>query len=670
MEWSEDDVEFEPRMGKSGRGRRSNLAQIRTAISITRRSLKSQIRSPRVRQTGVRAHFVRGAKSRPPPVYAAQRRVVVKVRYVGHGAGRGASLRTHVSYLAREAKGQKSAVEPVLEKGQGDELRKSVDYLGREGRAVQHGLSFFNQRENDLNASAVTSGWVHDTRHFRLIISAEDGAELGDLKPFIREVMANLEARLGTNLEWVAVNHHDTDNPHTHVLLRGRRSNGEELFIPSKLISSGIREHAQDVVTRVLGPRLGVDLVRERGREIREVGFTSLDRELMAQVQRGNDEVARPDLVARLEQLERWDLARNDGSGWRLANELPRRLKAMKEFTEVEQSVAHLKGRGAKALLAADAKTPAMGELVVGRLEDEFGDNFLAVVETGINELRYARFDRADDLAALADAPLGAVVTFEPVVARPRPSDEAVARVAARAGGVYSANLHAQVEPRVDAGLVAANVRRLEAMRRAGFVQRRPDGVFAIGPDHLDRALQFETQLVAKAPVSARVVSYWTLSEQITALGPTHLDRVLAGEELAPKGDGAFARRYAMALQQRRLYMIEQGWMGEADHRLSPSVLRKLATNEREHLARQLSAELGRTVSPETSRSIRGVYSRRVDLAQGRVAVILGAREAHIVPWRPALERFAGREVEGLLRGRTLSWGLVRNLGPDLPPMT
>jgi hypothetical protein len=207
-------------------------------------------------------------------------------------------------------------------------------------------------------------------------------------------------------------------------------------------------------------------------------------------------------------------------------------------------------------------------------------------------------------------------------------------------------------------------------MRRAGFVQRRPDGVFAIGPDHLDRALQFETQLVAKAPVSARVVSYWTLSEQITALGPTHLDRVLAGEELAPKGDGAFARRYAMALQQRRLYMIEQGWMGEADHRLSPSVLRKLATNEREHLARQLSAELGRTVSPETSRSIRGVYSRRVDLAQGRVAVILGAREAHIVPWRPALERFAGREVEGLLRGRTLSWGLVRNLGPDLPPMT
>jgi hypothetical protein len=44
-------------------------------------------------------------------------------------------------------------------------------------------------------------------------------------------------------------------------------------------------------------------------------------------------------------------------------------------------------------------------------------------------------------------------------------------------------------------------------------------------------------------------------------------------------------------------------------------------------------------------------------------------RLAYVVPWRPALERFAGREVEGVLRGQTLSWGLARGLGPNLPPM-
>jgi hypothetical protein len=115
--------------------------------------------------------------------------------------------------------------------------------------------------------------------------------------------------------------------------------------------------------------------------------------------------------------------------------------------------------------------------------------------------------------------------------------------------------------------------------------------------------------------------------------------------------------------------MIEQGWMGEAEKHLSPVVLRTLATNERADFAKRLSGELGRLVLTQTPARLRGVYARRVDLAQGRVAVILQERQAYVVPWRPALERFAGREVEGMLRGQTLSWGLARSLGPNLPPM-
>jgi len=672
MQLDPDKAEFEPRMGRSGRGRGSGLAQMRATISIAGRSSRSRSSRPAtgpVAQKGLRAHFAKGSKGQGKPTFAAQRRVVVKARYVAHGAGRAAPLRMHVSYLAREDKAQRSLTEPAVEKGQGDDLRKSVDYLAREAREGAPGISFYNQRESGLDAQMVTSGWADDARHFRLIISAEDGPALGDLSPFIREVMANLEARLGTRLEWVAVDHYDTDNPHSHVLIRGKRGDGQDLFIPSRMISSGIREHAQEVVTRVLGPRLGVDLAREREREIREVGVTALDRELMAQLRRAGGHVSRPDLVARLEQLERWDLATHAPNGWRLADGFIHRLGAMKERAEVERAVAHLRRGDAKALLAADAGAPALGELVHARLDDQFGENFLAVVETGVGELRYARFVSADDLAILADAPPGAIVAFEPAVARPRPSDEAVARVAARTGGVYSASHHASVEPQVDGGLMAANVRRLEAMRRGGFVERRADGVFEIALDHLERATRFETQLVQKSPVTARVVSYWTLAEQVNALGPTHLDHTLAGEAAGPKGDGAFARRYAMALQQRRLFMIEQGWMGEAEKHLSPAVLRTLATNERAVFAKRLSGELGRLVLTQTPARLRGVYARRVDLAQGRVAVILQERQAYVVPWRPALERFAGREVEGMLRGQTLSWGLARSLGPNLPPM-
>ena len=98
----------------------------------------------------------------------------------------------------------------------------------------------------------------------------EDGEALGELSPFIREVMAGLEQKLGTKLEWLAVDHWDTDNPHTHVLVRGKRRTGKTCSFRHELIpSSGIREHAQEIVTRVLGPRLAVDLARSAGAKSR-----------------------------------------------------------------------------------------------------------------------------------------------------------------------------------------------------------------------------------------------------------------------------------------------------------------------------------------------------------------------------------------------------------------
>ena len=62
-------------------------------------------------------------------------------------------------------------------------------------------------------------------------------------------------------------------------------------------------------MTRVLGPRHEVDLARERQREIHAIDVTSLDRELLAQTRRGAQaQLHRPDLIARLEQLERLSL--------------------------------------------------------------------------------------------------------------------------------------------------------------------------------------------------------------------------------------------------------------------------------------------------------------------------------------------------------------------------
>ncbi len=85
--------------------------------------------------------------------------------------------------------------------------------------------------------------------------------------------------------------------------------------------------------------------------------------------------------------------------------------------------------------------------------------------------------------------------------------------------------------------------------------------------------------------------------------------------------------------------------------------------------ARRVSQQLGVPVLTQHRGSVEGAYVQRVDLAQGRMAIILQERQAFIVPWRPTLERFAGREVRGAIRGNGLSWALSSKRSQSLPPM-
>ena len=61
--------------------------------------------------------------------------------------------------------------------------------------------------------------------------------------------MENAERDLGTKLDWVAVDHWNTDNPHIHVLLRGRLAHhGKDLVISRDYISRGFRLRAGELV--------------------------------------------------------------------------------------------------------------------------------------------------------------------------------------------------------------------------------------------------------------------------------------------------------------------------------------------------------------------------------------------------------------------------------------
>ncbi|RYG36041.1 MAG: DUF3363 domain-containing protein [Burkholderiales bacterium] len=198
------------------------------------------------------------------------------------------------------------------------------------------------------------------------------------------------------------------------------------------------------------------------------------------------------------------------------------------------------------------------------------------------------------------------------------------------------------------------------------MVQRFGAGEFIVGHDHRRTALAFEEKLVKRAPFSVQVGSYWNLSEQVHARGPTHLDHALNGDVAIPNGESRVAREFDQALQQRRLFLIEQGWMGPNELGPSRHVLDQMAQAELAGHASALSGEFGMSVRTYRGHNVSGAYARRIDLAQGRLALIVGERQAHLVPWRPALERFAGRQVEGVMRGQTLAWSLAKGRGIGL----
>ena len=112
-------------------------------------------------------------------------------------------------------------------------------------------------------------------------------------------------------------------------------------------------------------------------------------------------------------------------------------------------------------------------------------------------------------------------------------------------------------------------------------------------------------------------------------------------------------------------FLIEQGWMGTADKRLSKQALEDMRAHELRTTAKILSSEVGMPVTLGSG-TVSGVYTRRIDLAQGRVALIVGDQTSQLVPWRPALERFAGQNVVGVQRGRSISWSLQRGRGLGL----
>ena len=166
------------------------------------------------------------------------RRVTVKARYRlnnsrGGGPNRGQPLHKHIVYLARpEAQQHDSADE------QHEDLTRS--------EAV-----FFDAWDDGIDAAHLPQAWRSDRHHWRIIVSPEEAADL-DLKAYARAFVFRLEHHLRSPLEWVSVVHVNTDHPHVHLLIRGRRADGRDLTMTPSTVSDKLRELAElELVSRL-----------------------------------------------------------------------------------------------------------------------------------------------------------------------------------------------------------------------------------------------------------------------------------------------------------------------------------------------------------------------------------------------------------------------------------
>jgi hypothetical protein len=188
--------------------------------------------------------------------------------------------------------------------------------------------------------------------------------------------------------------------------------------------------------------------------------------------------------IGRLQVLERFGLAREIDPGvWRLSDQLEPTLRELGERGDIIRAInrslaARGEARGAESILLHGEATsvPVIGRLIGKELTDELGDRVGLIIDGIDGCLHHVALSGA----AMADeARIGAIVEIGRAPSTPRPADRNIVEFAGGTGEYHPSQHRAVAEAggvRVPGGdydaYVESHVRRLEALRRAGIVER------------------------------------------------------------------------------------------------------------------------------------------------------------------------------------------------------
>jgi type IV secretory pathway VirD2 relaxase len=133
--------------------------------------------------------------------------------------------------------------------------RHHVAYIAREGVALDGDRGHvYTAHGREAAVDTFLTRASGDAHQFRVVVSPEHGSSL-DLTQMTRDLMDQMQDDLGTRLDWMAVNHYDTEHPHTHLIVRGRDADGQALYIRGDYIGEGLRYRAMECATMQLGYR-------------------------------------------------------------------------------------------------------------------------------------------------------------------------------------------------------------------------------------------------------------------------------------------------------------------------------------------------------------------------------------------------------------------------------
>ncbi|QOF73385.1 DUF3363 domain-containing protein [Aminobacter sp. SR38] len=576
-----DEREFRVRPGRI-RSTRAQQARpfIAQALAAAQKAGGRVSRSGKI-TSGNRSRFGRGQRASIQAnrlLTGRSRIVVIKTRVVRHSA-RSAPLGAHLNYLRR-------------------------DGVTRDGEKAR----MFGPESDEMDARAFAERCEDDRHHFRFIVSPEDAADMADLKGYARELMGQMEKDLGTRLDWIGVDHWNTDNPHIHIILRGRTDDGQDLVISRDYIKEGMRARAQDLVTLELGPRTDLDIHRNLQRQVEAERWTQLDRQLVRDGGKtGIIDLAplpdrQPDAfhalkVGRLRTLEILGLAGQVGPAqWFIKEEAEKVLRELGERGDIIKRMHRaLTERGiergsANYVLAGESlDVPVIGRLVERGLDDELKGTAYAVIDGLDGRTHHIKLPHLD---AAGDSPPGSIVEL-------RAYDDA------------------------------------RGERRVALAVRSDLDIHA----------------------------------QVSATGATWLDRQSVSRDPIALSEGGFGAEVRQALEQRADHLIGEGLAERQGSRVifARRLLNTLRDREVDALGEKLAAETSLPFNRAGGGEyVAGDYRRRFVLASGRFAMIDDGLGFQLVPWSPSLEKQLGRHVSGIARddgGIDWEFGRKRGLG-------